>query len=72
MTGIKKREGILGTDIFCKLGLETTAAARPGETALTTVIGLIMAPDVLCGLDYRIRLLPSKAVDADCIPALNS
>ena len=50
MTGIRKRDGILGTDIFCKLGFETTAAARPGDIAFTTVIGLMMAPEVLLGL----------------------
>ena len=50
MTGVKKRDGIDGTDIFCKLGFETTAAARPGDTALTTVTGLMIAPEVLFGL----------------------
>ena len=55
MTGVKKREGMLGTDIFCKLGLETAAAARPGETAWITVIGLIIAPEpLLLGLAFRV------------------
>ena len=42
--GVKKRDGILGTDIFCKLGLLTAAAARPGDMGLTTVNGLITVP----------------------------
>ena len=50
MTGVRNRDGMLGTDIFCNDGLETAAIARPGETAFTTVMGLIMAPDVLLGL----------------------
>ena len=66
---MRKREGMLGTDIFCRLGLETTAAARPGDTAFTTVMGLMMAPDVLCGLAFRKK--PS-AVEADYMPELNS
>ena len=41
MIGVKKREGMDGTDIFCRLGLLTAAAARPGETGESTVIGLI-------------------------------
>ena len=39
--GVKKRDGIEGTDIFCKLGLLAAAAARPGAIGLTTVIGFI-------------------------------
>ena len=50
MIGVRKREGMLGTDIFCRLGLLTTAAARPGDTACTTVIGLMMAPEPRYGL----------------------
>ena len=50
MTGVRKRDGMLGTDIFCKLGFDTTAAARPAPTAFTTVTGYIMAPDALLGL----------------------
>ena len=42
--GVRKRDGMLGTDIFCKLGLLTAAAALPGETAFITVMGLIPAP----------------------------
>ena len=44
MIGVKNREGILGTDIFCKLGLLIAAAARPGAMGLMTVNGLITAP----------------------------
>ena len=50
ITGVKNREGILGTDIFCRLGLLTAAAALPEATAWTTVIGFIMAPEPLLGL----------------------
>lgn len=50
MTGVKNFDGMLGTDIFCKLGLDTAAIARPGETLVTTVIGFMIAPDVLLGL----------------------
>ena len=50
MIGVRKREGILGTDIFCRLGLLIAAAALPGATGLMTVIGLIVAPlGLFCG-----------------------
>ena len=45
--GVRKREGILGTDIFCKLGLLMAALARPGATGLTTVNGLITIEGLL-------------------------
>ena len=45
MTGVMNLDGILGTDIFCKLGFEMMAAALPGEMAWFTVMGLNMAPD---------------------------
>ena len=41
MTGVKKRLGILGTDIFWRLGLLAAAAALPGDTAWSTEIGFI-------------------------------
>ena len=44
MIGVKNLDGILGTDIFCKEGLLSAAAARLGLTAVITVIGLITAP----------------------------
>ena len=44
MIGVRNLDGMLGTDIFCKLGLLTAAAARPGEIGLITVIGLMTAP----------------------------
>ena len=43
MTGVKKRLGILGTDIFWRLGLLAAAAALPGDTTWSTDIGLIIA-----------------------------
>ena len=42
--GVRKREGILGTDIFYRLGFLMAAAARPGEIGLITVIGLMTVP----------------------------
>ena len=51
---MRNLEGMLGTDIFYKLGLETTAAARPGEIAFTTVTGFMIAPDVRPGLWFLV------------------
>ena len=42
--GVRKREGILGTDIFYRLGFLMAAAARPGDIGLITVIGLMTVP----------------------------
>jgi len=39
MIGVRNRDGILGTDIFYKLGLLTAAAALPGAIGLITVKG---------------------------------
>ena len=47
MIGVRKREGMLGTDIFCRLGLLMAALARPGATGLTTVSGLITIEGLL-------------------------
>jgi hypothetical protein len=44
MIGVRNREGILGTDIFCKDGFVAAAAALLGATAVSTVIGLITVP----------------------------
>ena len=56
---------MLGTDIFCRLGLDTAAAARPGETAWTTVIGFIMAPEpLLLGLRLRVIHLEGTGIDS--------
>ena len=44
MTGVKNLDGMLGTDIFYRLGLLAAAAALPGETACKTDIGLMMLP----------------------------
>lgn len=44
MIGVRNLDGILGTDIFCKLGLLTAAAARPGAIGLITVKGFITVP----------------------------
>lgn len=63
MIGVRKRDGMLGTDIFCRLGLETAAIARPVDTAVITVIGLIIAPEVLPGLGDR--FMPWVAEDGD-------
>lgn len=43
ITGVRNLLGILGTDIFYRLGLLAAAAALPGETAYSTEIGLITA-----------------------------
>ena len=42
--GVRKRDGMLGTDIFWRLGLLTAAAALPGDIGLITVTGLIRIP----------------------------
>ena len=44
MIGVKKRDGMLGTDIFCKEGFVAAAAALLGATAVSTVIGLMIVP----------------------------
>ena len=50
MIGVRKRDGILGTDIFYKLGLLMAAAARPGEIGLITVKGCITEPPPRTGV----------------------
>ena len=60
MIGVKKREGIEGTDIFYRLGLLTTAAALPGEIVCTTEIGLMIAPDILVGLFFLVILFVAE------------
>ena len=46
MIGVKNRDGMLGTDIFYKLGLLMAAAARPGEIGLITVRGCMTEPRI--------------------------
>ena len=56
MIGVKNLDGMLGTDIFCNEGLLCAAAARLGETAVMTVVGLIIGP-----LVFLDKLCPTKA-----------